>query len=152
VLARLAAIDVARIVTLRVGGRAVAFHYFFALEGTMYVHRLAFDPALARFSPGLVNTLDAIAAASEEGLTRVEFLGGDERYKLELADGFAPLCHGFGVASGARGRAYAAAHVGIIRLRLRAKRSERLRQLYFDGMAPLRRLVSGRAPHARGAR
>ena len=43
-LARLAAIDVARIVTLRVAGRAVAFHYYFALEGCMYVHRLAFDP------------------------------------------------------------------------------------------------------------
>jgi hypothetical protein len=61
-----------------------------------------------------VNTLDAIAAAGEEGLTRVESLGGDERYKLELADGFAPLCHGFGVA-------------------------------------PVRRLVSGRAPRARDA-
>jgi CelD/BcsL family acetyltransferase involved in cellulose biosynthesis len=141
VLPRLAAIDVPRIVTLRVGGRAAAFHYYFALDGAMYVHRLAFDPALARFSPGLVNTLDAIAAASEEGLKRVEFLGGDERYKLELADGFAPLCHGFGVASGARGRAYAAAHLGGIRLRLRAKRSRRLRRLYFDGVAPLRRLA-----------
>jgi CelD/BcsL family acetyltransferase involved in cellulose biosynthesis len=152
VLPRLAAIDAYRIVTLRLDGRAVAFHAFFALERTMYVHRLAFDPALARFSPGLVNTLDAIAAASEEGLTRVEFLGGDERYKLELADGFAPLCHGFGVAAGARGRAYAAAHLGAIRLRLRAKRSHRLRALYFDGVAPARRLLSGRAPRARDAR
>jgi CelD/BcsL family acetyltransferase involved in cellulose biosynthesis len=151
VLPRLAALDAARIVTLRVGGRAVAFHYYLALEGCMYVHRLAFDPALARFSPGLVNTLDAIAAASEEGLKRVEFLGGDERYKLELADGFAPLCHGFG-ASTALGRAYVAASVGVIRLRLRAKRSERLRQIYFDGMAPVRRALTGLAPRARGAR
>jgi CelD/BcsL family acetyltransferase involved in cellulose biosynthesis len=140
-LKRLAAGDHARIVTLKLGGRAIAFHYYFALAGSMYVHRLAFDPdpELARFSPGLVNTLDAIAAASEEGLTRVEFLGGDERYKLELADGFAPLCHAFGVASGPRGRAYAAAHTGSIRLRMRLKRSPRLRRLYFEGMAPVRR-------------
>jgi CelD/BcsL family acetyltransferase involved in cellulose biosynthesis len=144
---RLAAIDVARIVTLRVGGRAVAFHYYFALERRMYVHRLAFDPALARFSPGLVNTLDAIEAASDEGLERVEFLGGDERYKIELADRFEPLCHGFGMASGARGRAYAAAHVGGIRLRMRLKRSPRLRRLYFDGVAPVRRV----ARRSRGA-
>src|SRR5918992_1945155 len=145
-LRRLAAGDHARIVTLKLGGRAIAFHYYFALAGSMYVHRLAFDPdpELARFSPGLVNTLDAIAAASEEGLTRVEFLGGDERYKLELADGFAPLCHAFGVASGPRGRAYAAAHTGTIRLRMRLKRSPRLRQLYFEGMAPVRRLTGGR--------
>jgi CelD/BcsL family acetyltransferase involved in cellulose biosynthesis len=153
-LKRLAAGDHARIVTLKLGGRAIAFHYYFALAGSMYVHRLAFDPdpELARFSPGLVNTLDAIAAASDEGLTRVEFLGGDERYKLELADGFAPLCHAFGVASGPRGMAYAAAHTGTIRLRMRLKRSPRLRQLYFEGMAPVRRLASGRARAGRGAR
>jgi CelD/BcsL family acetyltransferase involved in cellulose biosynthesis len=140
-LCRLAAIDVPRIVTLRLDGRAIAFHYFFALERRMYVHRLAFDPALARFSPGLVNTLDAIAAAADEGLERVEFLGGDERYKLELADRFEPLCHGFGTAS-PRGRAYVAAHVNVIRVRMRLKRSPRLRRLYFDGVAPLRRLAS----------
>ena len=139
-LRRLAEIDVPRIVTLRLDGRAIAFHYYFALAGRMYVHRLAFDPELARFSPGLVNTLDAIAAASDEGLERVEFLGGDERYKLELADRFEPLCHGFGAAAGARGRAYVAAHVNAIRLRMRLKRSERLRRLYFDGVAPVRRL------------
>jgi CelD/BcsL family acetyltransferase involved in cellulose biosynthesis len=140
-LARLAAIDVARIVTLRVAGRAVAFHYYFALEGCMYVHRLAFDPTVARFSPGLVNTLDAIEAAADEGLQRVEFLGGDERYKVELADRFEPLFDGIGAASSTRGRAYAAAHLNGIRVRLRLKRSSRLRRLYFDGVAPVRRLA-----------
>jgi len=140
-LRRLAAVDAARIVTLRLDDRAIAFHYFFALAGRMYVHRLAFDPALSRFSPGLVNTLDAIEAASDEGLDRVEYLGGDERYKVELSDRFEPLCHGFGVASGAPGRAYAAAHVNGIRLRMRLKRSPRLRRLYFDGVAPVRRVV-----------
>ncbi len=94
-LARLAEIDVPRIITLRLDGRAIAFHYYFALERRMYVHRLAFDPALARWSPGLVNTLDAIEAASDEGLERVEFLGGGERYKLELADRLEPLSDGF---------------------------------------------------------
>jgi CelD/BcsL family acetyltransferase involved in cellulose biosynthesis len=140
-LSRLAAIDVARIVTLRVAGRAAAFHYYFALEGCRYVHRLAFDPALARFSPGLVNTLDALEAAADEGLQRVEFLGGDERYKVELADRFEPLFDGIGATSSARGRAYAAAHLNGIRLRLRLKRSPRLRRLYFDGVAPVRRLA-----------
>ncbi|HWM10353.1 MAG TPA: GNAT family N-acetyltransferase [Solirubrobacteraceae bacterium] len=140
-MARLAAIEVARIVTLRVAGRAVAFHYYFALEGCMYVHRLAFDPTLARFSPGLVNTLDAIEAADAEGLRRVEFLGGDERYKVELADRFEPLYQGVGALSSARGRAYAAARMNGIRLRLRLKHSPRLRRLYFDGVAPVRRLA-----------
>jgi len=139
---RLAEIDVPRIVTLDLDGRAIAFHYFFALEGRMYVHRLAFDPALARFSPGLVNTLDAIGAAASEGLKSVEFLGGGERYKLELADGVAPLCHGFGLAAGLRGRALSAARIGAIRLRMRLKRSERLRRFYVDGLAPVRRIAA----------
>ena len=36
----------------------------------MYVHRLGFDPAYARYSPGLVNTLDTIETAAAEGLER----------------------------------------------------------------------------------
>jgi CelD/BcsL family acetyltransferase involved in cellulose biosynthesis len=151
VLRRLAAIDVARIVTLRLDGRAIAFHYWFALEGCMYVHRLAFDPELARWSPGLVNTLDAIQSAAEEGMRRVEYLGGGERYKLELADGLSPLCHGFGLSSGVRGRAYAAAHLGAIKTRLRLKRSPRLHRLYFEELAPARRVIRRALPR-RGRR
>lgn len=142
VIHRLAELDVPRIVTLRLDGRAIAFHYFFAFEGCMYVHRLAFDPALSRYSPGLVNTLDTIQIASDEGLTRVEFLGGAERYKLELADRFEPLCQGLGLASGARGRTLLEAELGLIRLRMRLKRSPRLRRLYFERLAPVRLLVT----------
>ena len=147
-LARLAEIDVPRIITLRLDGRAIAFHYYFALERRMYVHRLAFDPALARWSPGLVNTLDAIEAASDEGLERVEFLGGGERYKLELADRLEPLSDGFSVMSSLRGRAYAASRRANAQARLRLKRSRRLHRLYLDGLAPARRLAqrASRAP------
>ncbi len=138
----LAKLDVPRIVLLRLDGRAIAFHYYLAFEGTMYVHRLAFDPAYSRNSPGLVNTLDTIEAASDEGLKRVEFLGGGERYKVELADRFEPLGHALGLASGLRARAFVNGELGAIRLRQRLKRSERLHRLYLDGLAPVRRLVS----------
>ena len=79
--------DIPRIVLLKLDGRAIAFHYYFAFCGRMYVHRLAFDPDLSRYSPGVVNTLDAIQVAAEEGLTLVEYLGGAERYKADLSDG-----------------------------------------------------------------
>ena len=139
---RLAELDVPRIVTLRLDGRPIAFHYFFAFAGCMYVHRLAFDPALSRYSPGLVNTLDTIQIASDGGLTRVEFLGGAERYKLELADRFEPLCHGLGLASGVRGRALLEAELGLIRLRMRLKRSPWLRRLYFERLTPVRLMAT----------
>ncbi|HEY7729754.1 MAG TPA: GNAT family N-acetyltransferase [Gaiellaceae bacterium] len=137
----LAPLDVPRIVTLRIGGRPIAFHYYLALEGRMYVHRLAFDPEFARFSPGVINTLDAIEAAAAEGATRVEFLGGAERYKVELADHLEPLHQGLGLAGTLRGRAAVAARLGGIRARGRLKRSATLRRFYFDGLAPARRLL-----------
>jgi CelD/BcsL family acetyltransferase involved in cellulose biosynthesis len=142
VLEALVDLDVPRIVLLKLDGRAIAFHYYLAFEGCMYVHRLAFDPALGRFSPGLVNTLDTIEAAAAEGLTRVEFLGGAERYKIELADRIEPLCHGLGLAQNVRARAAVSGRLAMIRLRLRLKQSPALQRFYLDGAAPLRRLVA----------
>jgi len=137
----LADADVPRIVTLKVDGRPAAFHYFFALEGRMYVHRMAFDPTLAHYSPGWLNTLDAIEAAAGEGMKRVEFLGGAERYKVELSDRFEPLYEGLGLTRSLRGAAAAGGRVRAIELRKRLKRSEALRRFYFDGLAPARRLA-----------
>jgi CelD/BcsL family acetyltransferase involved in cellulose biosynthesis len=142
VVERLGPLGAPRIVLLKLDGRAIAFHYYFALEGTMYVYRLAFDPELSRFSPGLVNTLDAIEAGAEEGLSRVEFLGGDERYKLELADRLEPLYQGLGLAPSARGRVAVASRMANIRLRRRLKKSELAHKIYFERLAPVRRAVS----------
>jgi CelD/BcsL family acetyltransferase involved in cellulose biosynthesis len=138
----LAPLDVLRIVLLKIDGRAVAFHYYLAFEGTMYVHRIAFDPAFGRFSPGVINTLDALEAASDEGLTRVEFLGGAERYKLELADRLEPLYQGFGLARTLKGKLAVAGRVGGIRVRIQLKRSHALRRFYFEGLAPARRFLA----------
>jgi CelD/BcsL family acetyltransferase involved in cellulose biosynthesis len=145
VVQALAPLDIPRIVSLKIDGKAVAFHYYLALEGRMYVHRIAFDPAFGRFSPGLVNTLDAIEAAAAEGVTRVEFLGGAERYKLELADHLEPLYLGFGLACSLKGKTAVAGRVGGIRVRKRLKRSQAFRRFYFEGLAPARRLLDRRA-------
>jgi CelD/BcsL family acetyltransferase involved in cellulose biosynthesis len=134
-------LDVARIVTLKLDGRAIAFHYYFALERRMYVHRIAFDPALGRYSPGIVNTLDTLEHAAREGATRIEFLGGADRYKLDFTDRFEPLYEGFGLARNLAGSAAVAARMGEIQMRKRLKRSSALRQIYFEGLAPARRLL-----------
>jgi CelD/BcsL family acetyltransferase involved in cellulose biosynthesis/adenylate kinase family enzyme len=138
----LAPLDVPRIVLLKIEGRPVAFHYYLLLERRMYVYRIAFDPAFGRFSPGLINTLDAIEAAAAEGATRVEFLGGAERYKVELADRLEPLYEGFGLAGSLKGKAAVAARLGGIRVRKQLKRSPVLRRFYFEGLAPARRLLA----------
>jgi CelD/BcsL family acetyltransferase involved in cellulose biosynthesis len=138
-LRRLADDDVLRIVLMRIGGRPAAFHYFFELEGTMVVHRLAFDPALARYSPGLVATLETLRVASEDGMTRVEFLGGNERYKLELADQEEPLYEAIGLARNPWGGLAARKQLASLWVRMRLKRSDRLHRLYLGGLGSLRR-------------
>jgi CelD/BcsL family acetyltransferase involved in cellulose biosynthesis len=140
-LRAIAPAGVPRMVILRVAGRPVAFHYYFALAGTMYVHRLAFDPdpALARFSPGLVCTLKTLETASEQGLTRVEYLGGDERYKLELSDRLEPLYEGIGLGRNVVARLAVRQRLATIAARKRLKRSATMQRIYVGGLAPLRR-------------
>lgn len=142
--------DIARIMTLKLDGRAIAFHYYFALWGCMYVHRLAFDPALARYSPGLVTTLAALEEASAEGLTRVEFLGGAERYKAEIADHNEPLYQAIGLAHGPLGHALLNGRLALIRGRKHMGRAARLRRFYYEGLAPVRRFVTRAAHMNRG--
>jgi CelD/BcsL family acetyltransferase involved in cellulose biosynthesis len=139
-LRAIAPLGVPRILVLRIAGRPVACNYFLLLGDRMYFHELAFDPEFARFSPGQVATLDAIAAAAEAGARRVEFLGGAERYKLELADRFEPLYQGLGLAGTRRGRAGVAARTASVGLRRRLKRTA-LRRVYYDHLAPARRAI-----------
>jgi CelD/BcsL family acetyltransferase involved in cellulose biosynthesis len=127
----LARLDVPRIVLLELDGRPIAFAYCFHLEGRLYTHKLAFDPAFGRYSPGTINVLDTIAAAVAEGVTKIEFLGGAERYKVELADGFEPLYEGVGLAGGATGALAAAVRLNAVRLRMRAKQSQTAQRLYY---------------------
>jgi CelD/BcsL family acetyltransferase involved in cellulose biosynthesis len=110
----------------------------------MYAHKLAFEPALGRHSPGVLNVPDTLAFASEEGLTRVEFLGGAERFKVELSDRLNPLYEGVGLTRGAVGIALGAARVTSLRLRLRLKRSSTAHRLYYRGLPTPRRFLRRR--------
>jgi CelD/BcsL family acetyltransferase involved in cellulose biosynthesis len=141
---RLAGDGVVCIVLMRVAGRPAAFHYIFTLDGVMLSHRLGFDPALARYSPGLVTTLETLRIASELGLHRVEFLGGGERYKVELADRFEPLSEAIGLARTPLGALAARQKLGVIALRRTLKRSERLQRLYLNSLGGVRKLRRGR--------
>jgi CelD/BcsL family acetyltransferase involved in cellulose biosynthesis len=145
--------DAVRILTLCIDGRPIAFHYWFVLRTTMYVHRLAFDPEFAHFSPGVVTLLHAIAIASSEGVRRVEFLGGNERYKVELADVLEPLHQVIGLPSGPVARCAIRAELFIIAARLQLKQNPHLHRLYLAGVAPalrmLERLTGGRAKEPR---
>jgi CelD/BcsL family acetyltransferase involved in cellulose biosynthesis len=134
---------IARVLTLELDGRAVAFNAFLVLGERLYSHRLGFDPAYGRHSPGLLCTLDMCERAAAEGLSLVEFLGGDEEYKLQLADRFEPLLEGIGLARTLRGRAAVAGRLGTLAVRMRLKRFPAVRRLYLA--LPRRRTASAYA-------
>lgn len=133
---------IARILTLSIDGRAIAYNCVLVVANRLYSHRLAFDPAYAQWSPGLACTLEICERAAAEGIERVEFLGGGEEYKLQLADRLEPLYEGFGLAQTARGRAAVTGRLGLVAARRRLKRFRRLHRLYVEGLAPARRAIA----------
>jgi CelD/BcsL family acetyltransferase involved in cellulose biosynthesis len=136
-------LDASRILLTRVGGRPVAFSWYLLFERRVFLHRLAFDPAFSRFSPGMVNALDSLEYAAAEGAIRAEFLGGAERYKMELADQLEPLFLGLGLPGTALGRSVVAARSRWLRLRRRGKSSVLARRVYY-GTASARHRVMRR--------
>jgi CelD/BcsL family acetyltransferase involved in cellulose biosynthesis len=136
----LAKLDASRIVLLLVNGRAIAWSWYFVLGEHGYLHRLAFDPEFARCSPGLVNALDTLESVAGEGVTRVEFLGGAERYKVELSDCFEPLHLGLGLPGSAAGRAVVQSRATWLGLRERGKSSPLARKLYYGSAGARNRL------------
>jgi CelD/BcsL family acetyltransferase involved in cellulose biosynthesis len=129
--------------TMRLDGRPIAFHSWFVVGSSIYLHRNAFDAELSRYGPGLVALRRSLAAASDLGAQRVEYLGGAEQFKRDLADRFEPLYQGFGLARGAAGHAYVARAQLAIAVRKRLKRSDRLHRLYLSGaLRPRRRAES----------
>ena len=139
---RLGPRDVLRLLTLRLDGRLIAFELYYVVATTMVFSMIAFEPDLRRFSPGKLAFYESNAQASAEGVRRIELLGRLDQYKRELHPELAPLYVGVGLARGARGRAAGAALWVAIEGRRRARDSERLRRIYVEGLAPLRRLRS----------
>jgi CelD/BcsL family acetyltransferase involved in cellulose biosynthesis len=138
-LPALAAAGVARITRLLVDGRPVAFRYYLLVEGRMVGNGTGYDPAFASCSPGWVLMLATLEAAAAEGAHTVEFLGGDEPYKLQFADRLDPLYEAIGLPGSARGSVAAAVRISTINVRRKMREHDGIRRFYYDGLAPIRR-------------
>jgi CelD/BcsL family acetyltransferase involved in cellulose biosynthesis len=75
--------DWLRLVFLRLDGAPVAFRFDLVADGGYYHLKGGYDPAYARFSPGLILQHETVREAFDQGLARYEFLGADEPYKLK---------------------------------------------------------------------
>jgi CelD/BcsL family acetyltransferase involved in cellulose biosynthesis len=130
VLPALADEQAARLVTIDLDGRPVAFALCLHVGRTLYGYRMAFDPAYGAYSVGSEALLDCLESAAADGATRVEFLGATTEYKQRLADRFDPVYEGLGLAATARGRAAVSGLLAGIRVRKRLKRSRAAARLY----------------------
>jgi CelD/BcsL family acetyltransferase involved in cellulose biosynthesis len=73
--------------TLNAAGRIVAAHYGLMSENSLSCWFPAYDPSLARYSPGLILHLRMAEAAASAGLRQLDLGKGDEPYKQSLKTG-----------------------------------------------------------------
>lgn len=101
---------------LRAGHRPIAVHFGLRSERVLSYWFPAYDPDLARYSPGLVLLLRMAEEAARRGITQVDLGRGRQRYKDEFASGEVRVAQGrVGVSrtvSAAR-RTGAALHSGV---------------------------------------
>lgn len=71
-----------RLMFLRIGDRPVAFDMCLESGGRLYALKGGFDPAYRSLGPGTVLAWESLRWAAERGLTRYEFLGDADPYKL----------------------------------------------------------------------
>ena len=76
---------------LEIGDAAVASTFGFELNGTLYLYNSAYDPDLARLSPGLILVSELVSDAIDRDLEVFDFLRGPEHYKYQLGAEAIPL-------------------------------------------------------------
>jgi CelD/BcsL family acetyltransferase involved in cellulose biosynthesis len=74
-----------RLWSLDLDGEAIAAWYGWHIGGKYLYYQAGFDPAWARYSPGLLLLAHTIRSAIEEGATEYDMLLGDEPYKSRFA-------------------------------------------------------------------
>jgi CelD/BcsL family acetyltransferase involved in cellulose biosynthesis len=73
--------------------RPVAYFYGVVFRERLYGFKTSYDVAFAKLSPGVVVVLHAMRAAFEEGVSVIDFLGFDSRWKVEAATGARESLH-----------------------------------------------------------
>ncbi len=72
-------------------GKTAACMFGYSDAEGYYLYNSSFDPAYSAFSPGVVLLSSLIEKAVGEGLSRFDFLKGDETYKRRLGAVYRPL-------------------------------------------------------------
>ena len=76
------------------GDRLIAVHYGMQAAGVLHSWFPAYDPELAKYSPGILLLVDAIRAAESNGIARIDLGKGSQVYKLRLMTGLDEVAEG----------------------------------------------------------
>ncbi|MEM7478826.1 MAG: GNAT family N-acetyltransferase [Planctomycetota bacterium] len=79
---------------LYVKGAAAASHFGLLANNVLSWWFLAYDPKLAKYSPGNLLLLSLIKDCDALGVQRIDLGRGDERYKIQVANGHFDICEG----------------------------------------------------------
>jgi CelD/BcsL family acetyltransferase involved in cellulose biosynthesis len=74
-----------RLYFLKLNDRPIAFYYTLVYERKLYYLKLGYDPAYARYSPGILLHQEILASAFEEKLIELDFLGPTMTWKEDWA-------------------------------------------------------------------
>jgi CelD/BcsL family acetyltransferase involved in cellulose biosynthesis len=140
----LAEAGIPRIVSLRVGGRPIAYYYYLQLGDRVCGADMSYDTEFGPYSPGWLTVVQMLEVAVGEGAREIEFLGSNEPYKLTFADELAPLHEALIRPRGLRAHIYVDGRLAALALRARLKRSDAVRHAYYERLAPIRRLIARR--------
>lgn len=84
-----------RLFTLHIGGELAAAHFHLAGETSIHAWMIAHEPALERYSPGLLLFQDILRWMDGQPYDRLDLGYGDYRFKTELSNVQRTLIHGF---------------------------------------------------------
>ena len=80
-----------RLDLLEIAGHPIASTFGFELGDTFYLYNSAYEPEMARLSPGLALVANLVRSFIERGYGYFDFLRGPERYKYQLGAQPLPL-------------------------------------------------------------
>lgn len=76
-----------RLYFLRLDDRPIAFYYTVLYDRKLYYLKLGYDPAYARYSPGILLHQEILESLFQEKVTELDFLGPMMEWKREWAKG-----------------------------------------------------------------
>lgn len=79
---------------LEVGKQPVAVHLGLRTATNLHMWFPAYDVAFEKYSPGLILILELAKSAAQQGIARIEFGKGPERYKQNLKSGDTQIAEG----------------------------------------------------------